>query len=291
MKIVGILPVRNEDWVLGLSARAALMWCDAVMVLDHRSHDNTTRILCDVLGEVGSQRLIFWHRIDEHWFEMEHRHFLLEAARAADATHVAIVDADEVLTGNLLPHIRKWIEAAPMGEIMQLPWVCLRGGIERYHASGIWSHQDVSMAFRDEPRCHWSAEGRAGYDFHQRAPMGRAEIPYRPIRGVARGGLMHLQFVNETRLRWKQLLYCLTERIRWPNRKPVAQMVKEYSLAVYGDGDNHMAECPAEWWKPYEHLMQYFRPETPAWQEAECRRIVAERPELMQGLDRFGLQI
>ena len=32
MKLVGIMPVRNEDWCLDLTARAALMWCDELVI-------------------------------------------------------------------------------------------------------------------------------------------------------------------------------------------------------------------------------------------------------------------
>ena len=288
MKLVAIMPVRNESWVLGLSARAALMWCDELVILDHASTDATPRIITDLFIEYPG-RVFRFAEADPVWTEMAHRQLLLDMARASGGTHVAIVDADEVLTGNLLPSIRAWVERVPMGEILQVPWVCLRGGIDRYHSHGVWSQQDVSLAFRDEPRCPWTA--RNGYDFHQRAPMGRPEIAHRPIRGVSKGGLMHLQFVNSNRLRWKQLLYCLTERLRWPDRKKPVELAKEYGLAVYGAGDLRTAETPKEWWEPYAGLMQYIQVDAPAWQETECRRIIAERPELLSGLDTFGVQL
>jgi hypothetical protein len=39
MKLIGLMPVRGEDWILGLSARAALMWCDELVILLHSCTD------------------------------------------------------------------------------------------------------------------------------------------------------------------------------------------------------------------------------------------------------------
>src|SRR3954468_875088 len=98
MRLIATLPARNEDWCLGLSVRAALRWCDAVVVLNHASSDRTAKILCDVVAEVGN-RLRVIHEPNPEWSEMSHRQRLLDEARSMGATHIAIVDADEVLTG------------------------------------------------------------------------------------------------------------------------------------------------------------------------------------------------
>jgi uncharacterized metal-binding protein YceD (DUF177 family) len=45
MKLVGLMLCRNSDWVIGLSLRAALMWCDAVVVLMHNCSDDTEEIV------------------------------------------------------------------------------------------------------------------------------------------------------------------------------------------------------------------------------------------------------
>ena len=51
MKIVATIPVRNEDWCLGLTLRALLRWVDSVVVLDHASTDGTREILAEVDAE------------------------------------------------------------------------------------------------------------------------------------------------------------------------------------------------------------------------------------------------
>ena len=48
------MPVRNEAWCLGLTARAALKWCDELVILDHASNDATgENILLPLEEEFG----------------------------------------------------------------------------------------------------------------------------------------------------------------------------------------------------------------------------------------------
>lgn len=286
MKLVAAMPVRNESWILGLSARAALMWVDELIILDHCSTDGSREMALQIQSEYGIERVRLLFEDAPVWEEMRHRQRLLDAARDRGATHIALVDADEVLSGNLLSSIRSIIARIPAGATMQLPWQCLRGSIDKTHADGVWGVADVSAAFLDEPCCHWKA--RDGYDFHHRQPMGRPFVPFLPVPR-SDGGLMHLQFVSERRLRAKQYLYQLTERLRWPGREPVSVVRARYSRAVYEYSG--MSQVPAAWWAPYESLLQYLHVDAEPWQLAACSELLDEHPELVCGLDGFGLKV
>ena len=300
MKIVATMPVRNEDWVLGLSLRAVLRWADEAVVGLHACTDRSEDIVREIERENPTRVHILKHP-DPVWSEMAHRQALLNAARDRGATHIAIVDADEVLTSDLVPHVRKMFEATPKGSVLQLPWLCLRGSINRVHTYGIWAEQNVSIGFVDSEVLHWQA--REGYDFHHRHPMGRALVPYQPYPPRVRtGGLMHLQFVSGRRLRAKQALYQMTEVLRWPGREPVDVVRKRYCLAVYNayeapspstaeyDMQQTMSTVPPTWWDAYASLMGYFDPHALPWQETEVKRLLAEHgPKPFAGLDLFGL--
>ncbi len=294
MKLVGIMPCRNESWVIGLSLRVALLWCDAVIVFDHASTGtDTPDIVREVMREAGPDRVLYTYEQDPTWKEMEHRQWMLEAARRIGATHIAIVDADEVLTGNLLdPDPGTWRHGFPPGAILQLPLYNLRGGLTRYHSNGIWGSRVVSVAFKDDSLLHWK-----GDNFHHREPMGINLTPYRPIAQGA-GGIMHLWGVSEKRLRAKHALYKLTERIRWPE-KPIDQINREYGWAIHGQKGHlvygtpetwKFADVPAEWWAPYAHLMKYLDVDAPDWQTDECIRLIKlHGPAMFKGLDLFGV--
>ena len=290
MKLIAIMPVRNEEWVLGLSARAALMWCDELMILVHASEDNTAAIASGLTCEFPGRAWASFEQ-DREWNEMAHRQHLLEGARQRGATHVAIVDADELLTGNLLPSIRPHVEKLPPGYILQLPGYNLRGSIERYHANGVWGNRMFSLAFRDDGRATWQ-----GDRFHHREPFGVPNLPYQPVPQGA-GGVMHLWGADERRLTAKHALYKMTERLRWPS-KAVHEIDRYYNLAIDESASNgtpfacrwDYAAAPAAWWEPYRDLMQYLDLSAAPWQEAEVRRLWMEHgAQRFTGLALFGV--
>jgi hypothetical protein len=291
--IVATMPCRNEGWILGLSLRALLMWVDHVVILDHASTDETPEIICEVMAEHPG-RVTCILEDSPVWEEMRHRQWLLDSARELGASHVVLVDADEVLTGDLLPVIRRMVYACPPAATMQLPWLCLRDSKDQVHVSGVWGEQNISTAFKDAPHLHWSSESRGKYDFHHRPPMGRSYAPYSPVHDRS-AGLMHLQFANSRRLRAKQALYQATEVLRWPGRETPDQIRRKYSLSVYGRDhapalNFDLAQCPARWWDSYRDLMPHYSPDAEPWQEAELRRLVDEHGrERFAGLDFFGV--
>lgn len=297
IKIVGMMPVRNEDWIVGLSARVALRWCDKLVLLDHASTDRSPKIVEDLRAEFG-ERVHRSNVADPVWHEMTHRHQMFTDARCRGATHLAIIDADEVLTSDLLVEgggqsvIRSAVEVLPVGHILHLPLYNLRGGINRYHNNGVWGDRMVSLAFADDPRLSWS-----GDKFHSREPGGPKLVPYRPIRH-GQGGVMHLWGANERRLVAKHALYKVTERLRWPG-KSASEIDRLYSLSIKGDpavpgygtpATWSYAAVPAAWWAGYEDLLRFLTIDAVPWQEAEVQRLVTEYGrERFAGLDLFGV--
>jgi hypothetical protein len=290
MKIVAIMPVRNEDWVIGLSARAILKWVDELVILDHCSTDQTREIACEIMSEFPDQ-ITDLMDTDPIWKEMAHRQRLLSMARDQGATHIVTIDADEVVSANLVPHMRDIVADIPPGFILQLPWITCRDSIHQQHRSGLWAEQHASAAFVDQDLYFWAQ--RNGYDFHQRAPMGRPEKPFKPISHVG-GGILHLQYSSRRRLLAKQALYKMTEVIRWPGRDTLETINGRYNWSVYGDPKRQqtfdLSPVPPEWWAGYADLMQYLNVDAEPWQEAECRKLIEFfGAEKFAGLDLFGV--
>lgn len=292
MKIVATMPMRNEQCFIGLTLRALLMWVDEVVLLDHASEDRSAEI-CRAIAEEHPGRLHVLSEDHPEWQEMRHRQRLLELARWLGATHIAMVDADEVLTGNLLGSIRDIFATLKPGHVLKLPWICLARELDRYYASGPWSGAWVDCGFGDTPAAHWAA--RNGYDFHHRPPMGGAWQPLlkgsQPVEQFG-AGLMHLQFLDARRLRAKQALYKMTEVLRWPGREPVSVVDARYNHAVYGSDPTKQKRGVvdlASWWSPYADLMDHLDLSIAPWQEAECRRLWMEYPGRFTGLDLFGV--
>lgn len=284
MKLVALICTRNSDWVIGLSLRAALMVADEAVVLLHNCTDRTAEIVEDVSRE--TQRVSTIVKDGSLWPEMAHRQLMLEVAREQGATHILLIDDDEVISGNLLPSIRGHIKVNTSGFIFQLPWLQLRDGIGHVMKSGMWGEQNVSTAFRDRPDFHWATTGLDGYDHHHRHPLGASSFlmcfPPQPGRN---GGLMHLQFASRRRLLAKQAWYQAVETIRWPNRK-----MADYVRTVRESEAASVAPVPESWWRPYGHLMQYLDVYAEPWQERELHRMIAEHGrERFKGCDFFGV--
>ena len=286
MKLIGMMPVRNEDWILGLSARVALTWCDSLVILDHGSTDRTPQIISGLKSEYRDRIIHVTHH-DPQWQEMQHRQRMLALAMAAGATHLAIIDADEVLTGgvDILPAIK----GLSPGAILEMPGYNLRGGLHTYHRTGIWAERWFATAFAAHPSLHWS-----GDRFHHRAPMGL------PLQGVrmchqGQGGTMHLWGASERRLKAKHALYKMTETLRWPD-KPRHEINRMYSLAfdprlatqfdqvwIYG-------RTPDAWWAPYQEWMPYLDIDAVPWQEQACRNLYAAHgAQRFSGLNLFDV--
>lgn len=285
MRLVALMPARNESWCIGLSARVALAWCDALVVGLHECEDDTESIIDGIDGEVSKLR--FTGRL---WDEMPQRQALLMEARRIGATHIVIVDADEVLTGNLLASIRGYVEELRPGRMLHLPGYNLRGGIEQYHANGVWGRRWFSTTFKDQPMLHWG-----GDQYHHREPFG---VSLAACQSVAqgRGGVMHLWGASERRLRAKHAWYKMTETLRWPD-KPRREIDRYYSMAISPgaapqyDQEWRYAPVPVDWWEPHLEARRYLNVDAEPWQEAEVRRLCAEHGAArFAGLNLYGVE-
>ncbi len=160
MNLTAIMPARSEAWIIGLSARVALLWCDNLVVLDHASEDDTQLIVNQIASEHPGRVFVMSEPLAQ-WDEMDHRQRLLDFARGIGSTHVAPVDADEVLAGDMLPKIRTQIERLPPGQFCSAKMRNLHNGIGEFRSdnSPFGSMAGTMLAFADAPQLRWQALG------------------------------------------------------------------------------------------------------------------------------------
>ena len=281
MRITGLLPARNEDWIIGFSLRAHLMWMDDVIVLNHASTDGTGEILRQIQTEVGKDRLLIVEHADPVWRDTNQRQRLLELGRQQGGEYFTLMDADEVLTGNLLPTIRGLVETLKPAECMTLPWIPIWRSIFRYRTHH--QTQGATIAFRDAPLLHWRSE--KGYDQHRRHPYESCHIPQPKVLG----GGMHFQFTDWRRIVAKHALYKMNELARWPGRKTATQINQQYDATLDESGIK-TAPTPLEWFAPYTNIVGHLRTDIEPWQEAECKRLwKVYGPRVFQGLNLYDI--
>jgi len=291
MKIVGLMLARNEEWVIGTSLRAALLWCDEVVVLDHASTDATPRIVTAVAKESGG-RVHSLHRPDVGvWEEMAHRQATLDEGRRVGGTHFAIVDADEVLSANLIPVIRACYDDLMPGDLLELPMVpCWRSCFGHRVDDCVWTNCSWTHGFADDLLMGWRPV--EGYHYHHRAPIGAgpAHRPL-PIGTMENGGVLHLQFAPWDRLTAKHAWYKMMETVRYPGRRTAAELNHMYGKALNERG-LRTKPCVASWWGGYPEdvIAPLLEPGGAPWQADECRRMMREHgAHAFDGLDLFGV--
>ncbi len=290
MKLFATLLVRNEDWIVGLSMRVLLSFCDAIVVLEHLCTDRTHDIICEVAEEDGDGRVILTADDDEHWSEMRLRQKMLEIARQYGATHIWLGDADEIIDSVTAHMARPLVAGTPQGHIMCLPLYNLRGSINRYHLSGMWGNRITSVAFKDSPELGW-----VGDKHHSREPVdirtGKYPLKtHQPIQ-QGQGGILHAWGVPESRLIAKHRAYRVRDSLHWP-QMPHREIESLYSMATEGrpqHGDVPArwtyADVPANWW--YPDLMKYLDVDAEPWQEGYVNEMIK-----LHGRDRFaGLKV
>lgn len=281
MKLVGLMLARNEEWVIGCSLRAALKWCDAVVVIDHDSTDKTGKIILDVAFECEGRVILHRWPESEHWEEMYVRQKSLEIGRLAGGTHFAIVDCDEVITANQLQSARIWFESLRDGEVLDVPMIAPWGSLDYYseHTQGI-----ITLGWKDKPDMGWAPRGDEKYHYHNRPPHGHTSRLAAPI-SRDNGGVFHLQWASKERVTWKHRHYMMSERIRWGY--PVQDINAKYHWWNRPPHGLDLKPVPETWWDGHDrHEIDL---DSSPWYEAECHRMIQKHGNvLFAGLDLFG---
>jgi len=288
MKLIGVMPVRNEQWILGASLPAVLMLVDELIVLDHASADATPRIIARHAREHPGRV----HRVDwsgRHYNEVAVRQRLLEAAREAGGTHVFMIDADEFVSGNQIEPIRAAMRALEPGQGLELPWLAMWESLDHYRDDdSVWTENFQMFAFADRPGVEYRPL-QDGYDMHGQIPRGLDRPFARPIASQREGGVMHLQFANRRRLLAKHVWYKMHDTVRFPGRETPEQLNERYGHMIDASG-LATREVENSWWRPYRGLRARIRFDDRPWHEDEIVRLWREHgPEVFEGLELHGL--
>jgi Glycosyl transferase family 2 len=289
-KLAALTATHNEDWVLGLSLRASLMYCDVVVITDHGSNDATAQIIAEAQAEFP-ERVIDVRRTDHgEWKEADIRQEMLERARRLGATHFVIADADELPTGNRLPYLRARALSLPPGCCATVPMVAPYLSLTHYRWDGFWGERSaVPWAFADSAQIGWVTKGN--YQVHRRRP-GNAYDWGMLNFGQRDGGLFHLQFVNKGRLQSKSAWYKMMETVNYPGQRSADELNQIYDWTLQSETGASLRSIPREWWLPYEQRgwLRHLQTDAAAWQLGAAHHLLAEHGrERFSGLNLHGL--
>ncbi len=264
-KIVGLVPGRNEQIQIAQCLRCLAQFTDAIVYLDDCSDDDTLKIVKSLRVECNIERIIekkTWERD-----EPKDRNDLLNAGREIGGTHFIVLDADEVLTSNLLVNnvLREAILNLQAGDIIKLNWIQLWRSTEKYRFDkSVWTYNYKDFIFCDDGNCFYSSD----FIHTSRCP-GNLKGKVYTLEGYD-AGVLHFQFVNWRNLLIKQAWYRCLERIKNPD-KDINEINQLYAPSKDERGI-HLEPVRQEWFSYYKSFDKtiYMQPEH--WRE---RQIIA----------------
>lgn len=231
MKIIALLPVKNEEWILDTYLSSMKKIADEIIALDDNSTDRTREILnsndviiieCEKMEAVNMS---------------QKRNLLLDEGRKRGGTHFIWLDADESFDYRFLKNGRNIIEKLTPGQKISLPWITLWKSAAKERIDGVWKDIPKDVIVYD----------LLEYSFENKElSEARTQGPNNNILKLSRddGVILHFQFLNFKDAQIKQAWYRCIELIQ--SKKSPRRINNTYSIGL--DGENITTqETQKEW--------------------------------------------
>jgi len=235
VKIIALLPVRNEAWVLPHSLACLSGFCDVVIVNDQDSEDES-REICRRFPKVvllaSPERLVC----------EQARWQLLDAARDYDGCNLLwCTDADELMSPVLA---KRFVDACrddlKPGTVVECLYYHLWHRADRYRTIGYpYAPYWKELGLRDDRHMDFGRTRRL--PLHEpRVPLdgatGRLQAPDLPV--------LHLQWLLAERNQMKQAWYRCRELL---DESKTAAAINEFYSRTLPDPGVRTEEIPAAW--------------------------------------------
>ncbi len=223
LKIVGLLPVRNEELFIANCLRAMAAYTDSIVVLDDVSTDLTLAIVRSLQDECHIERIIEKNVWDRN--EQADREILLKAGREIGGTHFMILDADEIFPATCMQDawLRKRIYALQPGEVLVFPYLHTWGSHTCYRNDEFCNAAKPYMLdpiFADDGSCSYSSNFVWGPS--KRIHVNRVPWNLQNLRTIAipvydvTHSILHFQYIDLDVARTKFIWYMCLEFIhKW----------------------------------------------------------------------------
>ena len=243
MKIVALLPFKNEAWCLPSYLHNTLKVVDEIIAIDDGSIDDSAKILKDAGAKVYSADNL--RNFNSGWSEGSIRAELLKLGRESGGTHFVCLDADESFTNNFVEISKESISQLRPGEKIAMQWLALWKSYTHYrHDSTVWSNNWKDFIVADSPELTYNSKQHMHLG---RTPLGDHEsgkshwISYPPNYAA----VMHFQFSVYNNFQLKQCWLRCSELIQEPNN--VHGINSKYSITLL-EQNVGLEEMPESWY-------------------------------------------
>jgi glycosyltransferase involved in cell wall biosynthesis len=246
MKIIALMPVKNEAHVLPTCLSSLVPIVDEIVALDDGSDDGSRDLIRAAGGfvEARAPRDQLSRPISS-----DHRRRLLELGRERGGTHFVWLDADEAFTAPFIRDGRSHIEALRPGEKLLLQWIALWRSLDVYRDDrSMWSNSFKDFIVADDGESDFAVQ-----QMHEGRTPGRNAPSVLRKLSAADGAVFHFQFVAWDRFQMKQAWYRCWELVA--GLDVPASINRRYRGTLDEDG-LRTSSVPGEW---YEGLVRPVR--------------------------------
>ena len=243
MKVIALLPFRNEEWCLPSYLHNTTKIVDEIIAIDDGSIDNSVKILEDAGAKVySSEKLI---KFNSGWSEGSIRAELLKLGREAGGTHFVCLDADETFTNPLVENFQELLPQLQPGEKMSLQWLALWKSYSSYrHDTTVLSNNCKDFVVCDDPSL--------SYNHNQHMHVGRTPASVSDVNNESwrrleneHGAVMHFQFSAYNNFQLKQCWLRCSELIQEPYNSQGINIKYSITLLEQNVG---LEEMPKSWY-------------------------------------------
>ena len=273
MKIIALLPVLNEAWVLPASLACLSAFCDVIIVSDQHS-DDASREICRTFPKVVLLES------PESQISTRARWTLLDAARDYDGHNLLwYTDADELVSpASVLGAVERRRDALVPGTIVECSYIHLWTSTQRYRQDG-WKYSPHAKAIA------LVDDRRMDYDRSRLTSIHEPRVPLDGASGTLLAEdvhVLHLQWLLPQRTQFRQAWYRCRE---WLDGGGTAAEINARYALTLPDPRIRTAEVPAAWLDGIT-LPDFSIDREPSWSDRDVLAWFDERtPEFFEPLE------
>lgn len=232
MKIVTLIPVKNEAWILPWTLKNISSFSDVIIIADQSSTDGSL----EIYNKFEKVKVI---KNPHQGHSNLVRKVLLEEARKIEGNNLIFcIDADEMISPTFVEKIKKDMEAKDSGVAISLPWIQLFRSPLSYRCDSVWKDNFKQIAFLDDRKSDYDSTYVIN-DHTSRIPKQNMVAIYKEYP------LLHFQFIAWEKSQIKQAWYMCSELIQ--SLQSVRKINYRYSSSILNP--TCIEKTPESWYE------------------------------------------